>query len=296
MRASDAMALATKRFRAAGHASPVVDARLLLTHLLGAPHGLLLAADPTPEQEVLFEDMIRRRESGEPVQHITGLAPFRYEEVHVGRGVFIPRPETEQLVGAALRILADRPTDRRRVVELCAGSGAITLCIAREMAGVKLHAVELSELAWPYLVRNLDGVDVELVAGDMAGAFQHLNGTVDLVVANPPYVPETDRSILPRDVVGRDPDLSLFSGQDGLDALRVVRGVAVRLLAPGGWVAAEHDEKQSAAMLELFGAPDFTGTVDLPDLTGRDRHILAQRHPSHGALRTEARGMAGLVP
>ncbi len=296
MRAGDAMALATKRFQAAGLPSPAVDARLLLTHLLGAPHGLLLAKDPTPEQVSFFEDMIARRESGEPVQYITGLAPFRYEELHVGPGVFIPRPETEQLVGAALQILTDRPAGRRRVVELCTGSGAITLALAREMGSVELHAVEISEQAWPYLVRNLEGVEVDLHAGDMADAFQELNGTVDLVVVNPPYVPETDRSILPGDVVGQDPDLALFSGHDGLDALRVVRDVARRLLAPGGWVAAEHDEKQSAAVLELFGAPDFTGTVDLPDLSGRPRHVIAQNPVSHGVLRTEGSGMAGLEP
>ncbi len=285
MRVGDAMAMATRRLRAAGLASPAVDARLLLSHLLDAPHGLLLAADPTSEQESRFEDMIRRRESGEPVQHITGLAPFRYEELHVGPGVFIPRPETEQLVEVALGILAERTPDRRRVVELCAGSGAVSLCLAREMGGVDLHAVELSDEAWPYLVRNLARVDVEVVSGDMAHAFQELNGTVDLVVANPPYVPETDRSILPRDVVGRDPDVALFSGDDGMDALRVVRDVALRLLAPGGWIAAEHDEKQSAAVTALFGAPDFADTADLLDLGGRPRHVIAQ-----------AQGMAGLAP
>lgn len=277
MRAVDAMALASARFRAAGLVSPVVDARLLLTHLLGAEHGVLMAADPTPEQEELFEDMIRRREAGEPVQHITGLSPFRYEELHVGPGVFIPRPETEQLVEKALHILGSRPAGQRRVVELCAGSGAISLCLARELGGVQLHAVELSPNAWPFLVRNLRGVDIEIVLGDMAHAFHELDGTVDLVVVNPPYVPETDRAVLPGDVVGRDPDLALFSGQDGMDALRVVHDVARRLLKPGGWVVAEHDEKQSAVVLDLFGEPDFEGAVDLPDLTGRPRFITALR-------------------
>ncbi|MGO1384240.1 MAG: peptide chain release factor N(5)-glutamine methyltransferase [Arachnia sp.] len=295
MRTSDAMAMATQRFKAAGLTSPVVDARLLLTHLLGATQGLILAADPSPEQVHTFEDMVQRRESGEPVQHITGLAPFRYEEVHVGPGVFIPRPETEQLVGAALQILSERPVNRRRVVELCAGSGAISLCLAREMAGVELHAVELSKDAWPYLQRNLEGIDIDLVLGDMADAFQQLNGTVDLVVANPPYVPETDRPILPADVVGQDPDLALFSGEDGLDALHVVRDVALRLLAADGWVAAEHDEKQSAAVLQLFGPPNFAGTLELSDLAGRDRHVIAKRAPSIGALRTQGPGMAGLT-
>lgn len=296
MRTGDALVLAAERFRAAGLASPEADARLLLTHLLGAPRGLLMAADPTSDQEISLEVMIRRRESGEPVQHITGLASFRYEELQVGPGVFIPRPETEQLVGTALRILAARPSNRRRVVELCAGSGAITLCLARELGGLELHAVELSREAWPYLTANLEGVDVSLVQGDMADAFRELDGTVDLVVTNPPYVPEADRHILPDDVVGRDPDLALFSGQDGLDALRVVRDVALRLLAPGGWVAAEHDEKQSTAVLELFGPPDFTRTADLPDLAGRDRHVIAQTVLRHGVLRPEGHGMAGLAP
>lgn len=276
MRAGDAVAMAAARFRAAGLVSPVVDARLLLTHLLGAEHGLLLAADPTPEQEGLFEAMIRRREAGEPLQHITGLAPFRHEELHVGPGVFIPRPETEQLVEQSLKVLAAQPAGQRRVVELCAGSGAISLSIAREIGGVELHAVELSPHAWPFLVHNLRGIDIELVLGDMEHCFAELNGTVDLVVTNPPYVPETDRAVLPGDVVGRDPDLALFSGEDGMDALRVVHDVARRLLKPGGWVVAEHDEKQSAGVLNLFSEPDFADAEDLPDLTGRPRFVTAR--------------------
>ncbi len=297
MRTGDAMASAVARLRLAGLPSPVADARILLTHVLGDSQALLMSPDPTPEQAVAFEDMLRRRETGEPVQHITGLAPFRYEELLVGPGVFIPRPETEQLVEAALQILASRPAQRRRVVELCAGSGAITLSLAREMGGVELHAVELSQSAWPHLVRNLDGVEVSLVLGDMAEAFQALNGSVDLVVANPPYVPETDRAILPRDVQGQDPDLALFSGQDGLDALHVVRDVAMRLLRPGGWVAAEHDEKQAAEVMEIFGPPHFTDTSDRADLTGRPRHVISRRPGGEqGGEEAGVQGMAGLAP
>lgn len=277
------MGRAAARLQSAGVESPVVDARILLTHLLGAAQGLLIAPDPTPEQAAVFDEMIERRVAGEPVQHITGLAPFRYEELHVGPGVFIPRPETELLVEAALQVLAARPVTQRRVVELCAGSGAITLSIAREIGGVDLHAVELSELAWPYLLKNLAGVDVELVRGDMADTFSELDGTVDLVVANPPYVPETDRDVLPHDVLGHDPVVALFSGQDGLDALRVVRDVARRLLKPGGFVVAEHDEKQSGAVLQLFGAPDFERTTDSHDLADRPRYVIAQRCSKHSA-------------
>ncbi len=285
MRAHDALSRAASRLQRAGVPSPVPDARILLTHLLGATQGLLIAPDLTDGEQAAFTEMIDRRVVGEPVQHITGRAPFRYEELDVGPGVFIPRPETEQLVEKALQVLAQRPAGHRRVVELCAGSGAITLCLAHELGGLELNAVELSEEAWPYLVANLAGIDVNLVHGDMSDAFQELDGTVDLVVANPPYVPETDRALLPKDVVGRDPDMALFSGDDGLDALRVVRAVATRLLRPGGHVLAEHDEKQSLAVLQMFGPPDFGRAADFDDLSGRPRYVTAERST-----------MAGLTP
>ncbi|MEO7587638.1 MAG: peptide chain release factor N(5)-glutamine methyltransferase, partial [Arachnia sp.] len=263
MRAHDAMAEASARLRAAGLPSPVPDARILLNHLLGGSRPLVFAPALTDDQREAYDAMVRRREAGEPVQHITGVAPFRYEELRVGPGVFIPRPETEQLVELALQVLAKRPAGQRRVVELCAGSGAITLCLAHEIGGAELHAVELSDAAWPYLLDNLRGLEVDLVHGDMAEAFRPLDGTVDLVVTNPPYVPETDAHLIPADVLGGDPAVALFSGQDGMDALRVVRDVACRLLRPGGHVLAEHDEKQSLAVTQLFGGPDFELTRDL---------------------------------
>ncbi|MGV8847168.1 peptide chain release factor N(5)-glutamine methyltransferase [Tessaracoccus sp.] len=285
MRVGDVMAWASARLRDAGVPSPVPDARILLTHLLGAPRSLVIAPDLTPAQHHEFRVMVDRRIAGEPVQHITGLAPFRHEELRVGPGVFIPRPETELLVESALRVLAGRPAGQRRVVELCAGSGAITLSLAGEMGGLELHAVELSDEAWPWLVSNLEGIDVDLVHADMADAFHELDGTVDVVVTNPPYVPETDRHHLPGDVVGVDPDMALFSGSDGLDALVVVADVARRLLRPGGVVLAEHDETQSHAVLQLFGAPHFERTVDVPDLNHRPRYVVANRA-----------GVAGLNP
>ena len=190
------------------------------------------------------------------------MAPFRYEELRVGPGVFIPRPETEQLVELALQVLAKRPAGQRRVVELCAGSGAITLCLAHEIGGVELHAVELSDAAWPYLLDNLRGLEVDLVHGDMAEAFRPLDGTVD---QNKPDIAAAK---------ARE-----WFDQDGMDALRVVRDVACRLLRPGGHVLAEHDEKQSLAVTQLFGGPDFELTRDLADLTGRPRYVSAQRAP-----------------
>ena len=278
MRAHDAMAWAVARLQGAGASSPGPDARILLTHLLGGNRAIV-TTDLTDDERRDFATMVDRRVAGEPVQHITGWAPFRYVELRVGPGVFIPRPETETLVEHALGVLARRPVGSRRVVELCAGSGAITLSLAREMAAVELHAVELSDDAWPWLVRNLDGIDVELVHGDMATAFHGLDTTVDVVVANPPYVPDGDRDLLPADVANMDPSMALFSGDDGLDALRVVRDVAARLLRPGGVLLAEHDEKQSVAVQSLFGGPDFEGTLDLRDLNDRPRYVIARRVP-----------------
>lgn len=274
----DLVLAAAERLATAGSASPSADARWLLAHAIGMePARILSLSAVDPGAVADFDVLVERRMAGEPVQHITGEAYFRHETLAVGPGVFIPRPETELLVDHALGILAARPPGGRRVVELCAGSGAITLALAHELGGLELHAVELSDDAWPWLQRNLDGVAAHLLHGDMATAFPALDGSVDVVVANPPYVPEPDRDRLPRDVVGVDPDLALFSGPDGLDALRVVRDVAARLLRPGGWVVAEHDESHGDAVLELFGGPAFDETVDHPDLLGRPRHVIARR-------------------
>lgn len=264
-----------------GVVSPGADARSLVAHVLGVEiKQMLTVSAVTPTQSESVAALVVRRLAGEPVQHLTGEAHFRYETLRVGPGVFIPRPETEQLVDLALDRLAGRPVGRRCVVELCAGSGAITLSLARELGGLELHAVELSDEAWPYLVRNLEGIPVDLVHGDMADAFPQLAGSVDMLVANPPYVPDPMRAQLPEDVVGRDPDLALFSGPDGLSALRVVRQRAGQLLRPGGWVIVEHDESHTDEVVAMFGAPWFEATETHRDLAGRPRHVVARRTPA----------------
>ena len=278
MRPADLVFDAAERLAGAGLASPSADARILLAHATGFDARQLFLRDDVAGDEVaIFERLLERRLAGEPVQHITGSAPFRYEELAVGPGVFIPRPETELIVDLALAHLAARPSGSRRVVELCAGSGAIIRSIVRELGGVEAHAVELDDDAWPWLVRNLEGTGVDARHGDMADAFSDLDGTVDVVVANPPYVPEGLRHLLPDDVVQHDPPQAVFSGADGLDAMRVVRDVAARLLRPGGLVVAEHDDSHGEAVLALFGAPDFEAATDHMDLTGRPRHVTATR-------------------
>lgn len=260
---------------------PVHEARILLAHVLGVEPGRLLLA-PAPDAAALatLDALVDRRVAGEPLQHVTGRAWFRTVELEVGPGVFIPRPETEVMTGWALERLAERGAAGGRpvVVELCAGSGAITKALATEHPDADYHCVELSPDAHAYLVRNLAGLDVDIRLGDMADALTELDGTVDLVVANPPYVPLDHWSDVPAEVRDFDPALALVSGPDGLDAMRVVADVAARLLRPGGWAGAEHAEVQEESAPEVFVRQgSFTQVVDSRDLTDRPRFVTARR-------------------
>lgn len=259
-----------------GSASPGPEARQLVAHVLGVEVPRLITVDEvSSEEEARIRELVARRCAGEPLQHLTGEAFFRYERLRVGPGVFIPRPETEEMVGWALSWLAARPAGERRVVELCAGSGAITAAISGELGSCELHAVEVSPEAFGYLEANLEGRGVDLRLGDMADAFHDLDGTVDLVIVNPPYIPTTQRPFLPSDVVDFDPELALFSGADGLDAIRVVARVAARLLSPGGALVTEHDESHAAGVRDVLAAAGLQEVTTHPDLAGRDRFTSA---------------------
>lgn len=263
---------------------PAHEARILVAHVLGIGLAQLIMVDPPAgAASDRLEALVKRREAGEPLQHLTGVAPFRTVELAVGPGVFIPRPETEVMTGWALERLAG--CEAPVVVELCAGSGAITKALATERAeAASFHAVELSPDAFAYLERNLAGLDVDLRLGDMADAFGDLDGTVDLVIANPPYVPLEHWADVPAEVRDFDPTLALVSGADGLDAMRVVAEVAARLLRPGGWVCAEHAEVQHESAPQVFVRQgSFTQVVDRADLTDRPRFVTAVRSGRMGA-------------
>lgn len=262
------------------------EARTLVAHVLGVePSRLHTAPDADAAARDRLAGLVRRRLDGEPVQHLTGRAWFRTTSVAVGPGVFVPRPETEVMTGWALERLAERPAHPAPVVvELCAGSGAVSLALATEHPGVDLTAVELSGEAVAYLRRNLAGTDADVVHADMADTPSHLDGRVDLVIANPPYVPLASWADLPADVRDHDPVLALVSGQDGLDAMRVVAGVAARLLRPGGWVCAEHAEVQADSAPAVFvGHGGYERVADHRDLAGRPRFVTARRAGRMGA-------------
>ncbi|MCL1841509.1 MAG: peptide chain release factor N(5)-glutamine methyltransferase [Propionibacteriaceae bacterium] len=278
MRASALLADGARRLVAAGLPSPQADARILLAHALSVEPSELALTSVDDAGQARFRTLLNARAAGQPVQYLTGVAYFRTVAVHVGPGVFIPRPETESLAGWAIEALRQgRTRDGRApvVVELCAGSGAISASIAAELPGCEQHAVELSPDAFAYLRANVPGA--HLVLADMDGALPELDGTVDVVVANPPYIPDTDRALVAADVLAHEPELALFSGPDGLDALRVVVRVAARLLRPGGWVGIEHDESTgSGAVAALEASSVFEQVQDRRDLAGRPRFVTAR--------------------
>lgn len=272
---SEAVRRAAERLADAGSVSAQAEARSLVSHVTGVEPGrMLLAPDLTEAQLEALDLAVSRRAAGEPLQHITGVAWFRTTSLTVGPGVFVPRPETETMTGWCLEQL--RPGDR--VVELCAGSGAISKALAVEGSGYEQWAVEISPDAVSYALDNLTGTGVRVVEADMEGALYELDGTVDLVVVNPPYVPLEAWESVPADVRDHDPQVAVFSGLDGLDAMRVVTDVAARLLKPHGLLAAEHAEVQHESVVELFARHGAYDTVrDHPDLVGRWRFVTARR-------------------
>jgi release factor glutamine methyltransferase len=277
-----AVAEATARLESAGVPSPRFDAEALAAHSLGVERRDLWRHRAAGAG---FPAYVDRRAAREPLQHITGVAWFRHLSLQVGAGVFVPRPETEVVVDAV--IAAARRLARPRVVDLCTGSGAIALAVATEVPGSRVHAVELDPAAHAWAARNCAGSAVELRQGDMAAAFPELDGAVDVVVSNPPYIP-VDARIRDPEVASHDPAVALWSGADGLDAIRVVEQVAARLLRPGGLVVVEHSDLQGATAPAVFtDGSRWQDVADHRDLAGRDRYLTAV---SAGATMLAAEG------
>lgn len=267
---------AAQRLRDAGVASPGWDADELLAHVLGTTRGRLLTLGDVPDELAeRYAALIERRAAREPLQHLTGTAAFRHVELAVGPGVFVPRPETELLAGWAIEraLRIEEPV----VVDLCTGSGAIARAIADEVPGARVYAVELDESAHDWAARNLAGTGVELRLGDMKDAFDDLAGTVDVVTCNPPYIPLDAWESVALEARDHDPQLALFSGDDGLDAMRVLERRAAVLLAPGGVVGAEHADAQGDSAPAVFAATGrWREVTDHLDLAGRPRFVTAR--------------------
>ena len=270
------LAEAVATLAAGGVASPEADAAALLAHVLGTSRGGLVLVDEVSAQDSeRYAALVARRAAREPLQHLTGTAAFRHVELAVGPGVFVPRPETELLAGWAVERAA--ALEAPVVVDLCTGSGAIAASVAVEVPHAEVHAVELSPEAHVWAERNLAGTGVDLRLGDASTAFDDLLGRVDVVVCNPPYVPlEAWESVAP-EARDHDPHLALFSGDDGLDAIRVLAVRAADLLRVGGVLGVEHADVQGESVpAVLAGTGRWADVRDHEDLAGRARFTTAR--------------------
>lgn len=272
----DVVRAAAQRLREADVASPEHDAAELLAHVLGTTRARLASVEevPPPLMEQ-YAALVTRRVGREPLQHLTGTAYFRHVELKVGSGVFVPRPETELLAGWAIEHA--QTLTNAVVADLCTGSGAIAKAVADEVPGATVHAVELDERALAWAERNLAGTGVELRHEDLATALEDLTGLVDVVVCNPPYIPLEAWESVAAEARDHDPHLALFSGADGLDAMRVLERRAAVLLRPGGVVGAEHADVQGESAPAVFAASGrWIDVRDHRDLAGRPRFVTAR--------------------
>lgn len=268
----------------AGVPSPRVDAELLVGHVLGIRRGEVQAraivdGGLTPEQDITVAGLIERRRLREPLQHIVGRAPFRALNLSIGPGAFVPRPETEQVVQFAIDALRCVASPEPLAVDLGTGSGAIALALASEVPHARVWGVENSPRAFIWAKQNLreTGVDnARMIFVDLADALPELDGTVDVVISNPPYIPT---GAIPRDPEVRlfDPDHALYGGVDGLDVVHAVSATALRLLHPGGTLVLEHGELQANAIAALLRSDGWTAVASHRDLLGRDRATTALR-------------------
>jgi release factor glutamine methyltransferase len=268
-----------------------VDAEILLAHIIGVSRKQLITSTfELPEEEIArvseeFHGLVEQRLLGKPVQYITGSAPFRYLELSVGEGVLIPRPETEILVDRVIGFLQSEKLNQsdkqeiKSVVDLGAGSGAISIAIATEAAikglDVTVVAVEKSPAAAQWLNLNISKYELatRVVVEDVATALEGVKA--DVVVANPPYIP--NQQALPHEVIGFEPELALRGGDgDGMEVPTQFITAASRLLKSGGYFILEHHESQGELVKKVM-AKEFNNIQGISDLTGRDRFTSGKR-------------------
>jgi release factor glutamine methyltransferase len=284
MKISESLDQATRALESAGVPNPRVDAELVLGHVLGLSRGgvqaqAVIGATLARSDEERIRELVARRASREPVQHITGVAAFRRLELAVGPGVFVPRPETEVVAQFAIDALHASATPEPIGVDLGMGSGAIALAMATEVPRALIYGVEVSPDAFVWAKQNFARIgapNARPVYADLARALPELDGTVAVVISNPPYIPT---GAIPRDPEVRlfDPELALYGGEDGLDIVAHVSQTAWRLLHPGGTLVLEHGELQAAQIAALLERDGWTAIAHHPDLLGRDRATTALR-------------------
>jgi release factor glutamine methyltransferase len=282
---SAVLAEATALFARSGIVDPRVDAEMLAGHVLGAGRGEVQAAAIRGDRidadvDERLTALVARRAAREPLQHLTGVAYFRHLALGVGPGVFVPRPETEMVAQIAIDALRASASPAPIAVDLGTGSGAIALAMATEVPHARVHAAENSVDAFVWTKENFARVGADnarLAFIDLARAFPELDGTVSVLVSNPPYVPD---AAIPRDPEVRryDPPHALYGGPDGLDVVRVLAEVGNRLVHPGGTIVIEHGELQGESVRRVLTEAGWLAAATHRDLTTRDRATTAIRH------------------
>jgi release factor glutamine methyltransferase len=259
----------------AGVGSPRADAEMLAAHAAGVERGRLAFFEAGPGFFELYDGLVAERIDRRPLQHIVGTAAFGPVTVEVGPGVFIPRPETEAMLEWSV---AQRLPQTPVIVDLCTGTGALAFALSKNWPDARIVAVDDSDTALEYAKRNLEGTGVELIRADVtsAGLLPELGGRVDLLVANPPYIP--DGAVLEAEVADHDPSHALFGGPDGMTVIDAIAELAALWLRPGGLCAVEHDDTTTARTVEAFTrAGRFDDVTARRDLTGRPRFVTAVR-------------------
>lgn len=269
----------------AGIDSARCDAEQLAAHLAGIDRGRLpLLESPGDDFLARYRDIVTARSRRVPLQHLTGTAAFGPVMLHVGPGVFVPRPETEAvLVWATAQRLGERPV----IVDLCTGSGALSVALAHHLPSARIIGIDDSDAALDYARRNAEGTAVELMHADVTepGLLPELDGGVDLVVANPPYVPDSpvSQAMVEPEVAQHDPHRAVFGGPDGMAVIAPIVRLAGRWLRPGGLIAVEHDDTTSARTVELFEKTTLFDNIQArQDLAGRPRFVTARRWGADG--------------
>ena len=271
-----AISTAARSLADAGISSAQVDAELLAAHVAGVDRSRLAFLEVPGEFTDRYRELVDARAKRIPLQHLTGVAPFGPLTLHVGPGVFIPRPETESMLEWATTAVENQRDPF--IVDLCTGTGALAVALARQRPDATVIAVDDSADALRYASRNAAGTAVELVEADVTepGLLPGLEGRVDLLVCNPPYIP--DGAELEPEVAEHDPHHALFGGADGMAVIRAVVELATRLLRPGGRFAVEHDDTTSRLTVEIVTATGlFDDIVQRADLAGRPRFVTAVR-------------------
>ena len=257
--------LACNMLRDAENECPASDARVLMEHFFGMDRLSMLSRsedEPDGETEKSFLDAVKRRCGGYPLQYIVGVWSFMDCELEVGEGVLIPRDDTEVCVRACMELIDTRPHDNMKIIDLCSGTGAIAIALAKKYPDADVTAVELSDEAFSYLQRNIrrnDVTNVSIYKGDILCCYDDFkSGSFDVLISNPPYIA---LPLIPtlQPELNYEPPMALEGGSDGMDFYRVICSRWLRKVRPGGIISMEIGEEQGEAisnMLKNAGAKD----------------------------------------